>query len=174
MSNHFSSTDQAILNDVNEMLLDLPVAAENKLRAKMLVAIFSNYGKHLLNKGKSFKDVSIELTTILKQFKDSNGTFCNADYTTKTLENVGQYAAYMKQNKREIAQNFLADSATYLTKYISDADIERDCEKAHESLFVENNPGLYSFAIAMNYMDQCKVLIKKYCDIDVDYINSLF
>lgn len=174
MSSIFTNTDQAIVNDVKEMILDLPVAAENKLRAKMLVAIFSNYGKYLLNKGNTYNKVSEELITILKQFKENNRTFCNADYTSKVLENVGQYAAYMKQNKREIAHAFLADSASYLKNYVSDIDILSDCEKAEESLYVENTTGVYGLTLAMNYMDQCKVLIKKHCDIDVDYINSLF
>ena len=171
--NVFTQTDADITKDVNDIILDLPIAAENKLRAKMLISIFTSYGKYQLNNGISFPKVKEELVTILSQFKEKNGTFCNADYSIKVLENVGQYAAYKAQLKREITQSFLADSAEYLKKYVSDIDIVNDLTKAEESLYIEKPAGIYGFTLAMNYFDQCKSLIRKSCNMNVDFLNSI-
>lgn len=171
--NVFTQTNEDITKDVNELILDLPVAAENKLRSNMLVSIFTSYGKYQLNNGISFPKVKDELITILSQFKEKNGTFCNADYSTKVLENVGQYAAYKAQIKREITQSFLANSAQYLKKHISDIDIVNDLDKAEEALYIEQPSGIYGFTLAQNYFDQCKSLIRKSCNMNVDFLKSL-
>ena len=164
--------DALVKDNVKEMILDLPVASENKLRGQMLVAIFSNYGKYLLNKGIAFKEVNDTVSSLISEFKQKNRTFCNAEYTTKSLNNIKEYHNFKQQLKKNIAQDFLTGSATYLKKYVQDADVVTDLEQAEESLQITKPAGIHSLSLADYYLDQCKEKIKM-CNIDVDFINAL-
>lgn len=162
-----------IKNDVQEMLLDLPVHTTNKLRANMLVSIFSAYGKYLLNKNVPFQNVLDTISSELKAFKSTHGSFCNADYINKTIENIYEYNLERKRIKSQIARSFIVDSSTYLKKYIDDIDIVSDLEKAEETLYSENQSNVYTLELAEQYLHICKEKIKLACSLDPDFINMM-
>ena len=164
--------DSVVKDSVKEMILDLPVASENKLRGQMLVAIFSNYGKYLLNKGLSYKDTNDTVTSLIHEFKQKNSIFCNAEYTLKSLEIIKDYYNFKSQIKKNIAQDFLTGSVNYLKKYVKNADVITDLQHAEESLQITKPAGIHSLSLAEYYMAQCKDKLKN-CNIDVDFINSL-
>ena len=162
-----------IKNDVQEILLDLPVHTTNKLRSNMLVSIFSTYGKYLLNKNVPFQNVLDTINSELKAFKSMNGSFCNANYVNKTIENIYEYNLERKRIKSQIARSFIIDSSTYLKKYIDDIDIVSDLEKAEETLYSENYSNIYTLELAEQYLHICKEKIKLACSFDPDFINML-
>lgn len=170
--NTIKDLDGLVKNDVQEMILDLPVASENKLRGQMLVAIFSNYGKYLLDKGITLKDTTDTVTALIHEFKSKNGTFCNAEYTTKSLNIIKEYGINKLQIKKHIAQDFLTGSVTYLKKYIQNAEVMTDIEQAEESLKITKPAGSYTLSLAEHYLAQCKDKLKN-CNIDIDFVNSL-
>lgn len=170
--NTLNDLNDNVKNNVKELVLDLPVSSENRLRGQMLVSIFSNYGKYLIDKGNTLKDVLNTVTNVIHEFKEKNGTFCNAEYTTKSLNNIKEYGIQKLQIKKNIAQDFLIESATYLKKYIQNADIITDIERAEESLSIIKPATNQSLSLAVFYMDQCKDKLKQ-CNIDIDFLNAL-
>lgn len=170
--NTLKDLNATIKNNVEEMVLDLPVASENRLRGQMLIAIFSNYGKYLLDKGTSLKDTLDITSALINEFKSKNGTFCNAEYTTKSLDTIKEYGIQKLQIKKHIAHDFLMNSSSYLKKYIQNANIVSDIQRAEESMTEVKPATNESLSLAIHYMDQCKEKLK-HCNIDVDFVNAL-
>ena len=167
------AANDTVVSDVKEIILDLPIATENKLRANMLISIFSNYGKYLLNRGFNISQVLKEVDSNISAFKEKNGKFCSADYYEPSLNNIRQYYGDMNQIKFDVYKDFISDSATYLKKYISDADIVSDLEKAEESLVSESFTGMYTVTFADKYLTDCIQAIKKSCSIDPGFLNRV-
>lgn len=170
--NTLKELNEMTQSTTKELILDLPISSENKLRGQMLVSIFSNYGKYLLDKGHTLKDSVDIVTSLIHEFKEKNGTFCNTEYTVKSLNNIKEYGIQKMQIKKNIAQDFLISSSFYLKKYVQNADIISDVERSEEALNVTKPATNQSFSLAIYYMDQCKEKLKK-CNIDVDFFNAL-
>lgn len=163
----------AVSSDVQDMIRDLPIHVENRIRANMLASIFYTYGKRQLDKGKSLFDVRAELAREMDVFAQKQGTFCNGDYTNKVFASLDKYAQSKYAVSMETINTFLRYSADGLTKHITDGDILRDLEVAHESLNIPNEKNLYTMEFAMYYLDKCVRAVSEVCRLDAGFVQSL-
>lgn len=164
---------------VDNTILNLPIYVENKLRRDMISSIFTQYGKYLIDKGTPINEVYEALHNSLSEFKKLNVQYCNANYETKTMEDVEKYYFKKINVQKQIANTFINKCAPYLKENIEnveDIDVVDDLDKAEESLIfssvkIDNNTKLMS--LVGYYFEECKNRIKNSCDLDPNFSELL-
>ena len=154
-----------------QMVLDFPVATDNKLRATMLSTIFTNYGKYLVDNKTSYMDARDHINSIMKEFKEKNPTFCTANYTNDVIKNIHSYYLTKKNLGNQIVHDFLMNSSSYLKDKIDDVYMADDLDKAEEHLDGVTPYTVGSTSLAGYYLDLCFTQLKNTVNLDTDFAN---
>lgn len=163
----------AVKDDITVMRNDIPIAIEAKLRAHMLVSIFYEYAKYLLDHGHTFKETHDLVFKEIIAFKKDNKDYCPVNYAQTISNKIHELYLKDKSIGANIRKQFIQLAADDFKQHIPDPGIQQDCVSAQES-FVDNHNLNYQTQVLTDvYFVECVNRIKKSCSPDIQFKTSL-